>query len=70
MIFSSTVIALLLPEIPLEQASKRLAVTGLVAGHLMHGVVDGVQVQGLGALGQVGLQEVNKWIERLYSLVF
>ena len=29
--------------------------SGFVAGHLMHGVVDGVEVQGLGALGQVGL---------------
>ena len=45
----------LFPEIPLEQASKRLAVTGFVPGHFMHGVMDGVQVQSLGALGQVGL---------------
>ena len=29
--------------------------SGLVAGHFMHGVMDGVQVQRLGALGQVGL---------------
>jgi hypothetical protein len=36
----------------------------------MHGVVDGVQVQGLGALGQVGLHEVNAWAKRLYLLVF
>ena len=28
---------------------------GFVPCHLMHGVVDGVQVQSLGALGQVGL---------------
>ena len=30
--------------------------SGLVPGHLVNGVVDGVQVQGLGALGKVGLQ--------------
>ncbi len=46
---------LLLPEIPLQQALERLAVPGFVAGHFMDRVVDGVQVQGLGALGQVGL---------------
>ena len=60
----------LLPEIPLQQAGESLAVPGFVAGHLVHGVVDGIQVQGLGALGQVGLAAGNKWIERLYSLVF
>ena len=28
---------------------------GLVAGHLVDGVVDGIEVGGLGTLGQVGL---------------
>ena len=42
-------------EIPLQQAFQSLAVPGFVAGHFVDGVVDGVQVQGLGALGQVGL---------------
>ena len=45
----------LLPEVPLQQPREGLAVTGFVAGHFVHGVMDGVQVQGLGALGQVGL---------------
>ena len=31
--------------------------TGLVAGHLMDGVVDGVQVQLLGLLGQLELTQ-------------
>ena len=42
-------------EVTLQQAGESLAVTGLVAGHLMDGVVDGVQVQGLGLLGQLEL---------------
>ena len=46
---------ILLTEISVKQALQRLAVPGLVPCHLMHGVMDGVQVQGLGALGQVGL---------------
>ena len=44
-----------LAEVPLQQALEGLAVTGLVPGHLMHGVVDGVQVQLLGLLGQLEL---------------
>ena len=38
-------------EVTLQQALESLAVAGLVAGHLMYGVVDGVQVQLLGLLG-------------------
>ena len=64
----------LLPEIPLQQPRKRLAVTGFVAGHLMHGVVDGVQVQSLCALGQVGLAlggaVAPDGAEDLISLIF
>ena len=45
----------LLAEVPLQQPRKGLAVTGFVAGHLVDGVVDGVEVEGLGALGEVGL---------------
>src|SRR5699024_9289628 len=45
----------LLTEVTLQQTSEGLAVAGFVAGHLVDGVVDGVQVECLGALGQVGL---------------
>ena len=45
----------LLAEVALEQAFESLAMAGLVTSHLMHGVVDGVQVQGLGQLGQFEL---------------
>ena len=34
----------LLAEVPLEQSRERLAVAGFVARHLMHGVVDRVEV--------------------------
>ena len=44
-----------LTEVTLQQALESLAVAGLVAGHLMDGVVDGVQVQLLGLLGQLKL---------------
>ena len=39
----------LLPEVAVQQTLKGLAVAGLVAGHLVDGVVDGVQVVLLGA---------------------
>ena len=42
-------------EVAVEQALERLAVAGFVAGHLVHGVVDCVEAQLLGALGQGGL---------------
>ena len=42
-------------EVPLQQALQGLAVTGLVPGHLMDGVVDGVQAVLLGAGGQIEL---------------
>ena len=45
----------LLPEVPFQQALERLAVPGFVAGHFMHGVVDGIQVQRLGLLGQLNI---------------
>ena len=44
-----------LAEVALQQAGERLAVTSLIAGHLMHGVVDGIEAGGLGALGEVEL---------------
>ena len=44
-----------LAEVALQQALESLAVAGLVAGHLMDGVVDGVQVELLGLLGQLEL---------------
>ena len=45
----------LLAEIALQEAFKGFSVSRLVAGHFMHGVVDGVQVQLLGLLGQLEL---------------
>ena len=44
-----------LAKVALEQASESLAVAGLVASHLVHGVVDGIEASGLGALGKIGL---------------
>ena len=38
-------------EIPLQQTLECLTVPGLVTGHLVHSVVDGVQTQLLGLLG-------------------
>ena len=46
----------LLAEVAVQQTLERLAVTGFVAGHLVDGVVDGIQAQGLGLLGQLGLR--------------
>ena len=46
---------LLVAEVALEESFEAAAVTGLVAGHFVHGVVDGVEVQLLGALGDAGL---------------
>ena len=48
-------IGFFLAEVALQQALERLAVAGLVAGHLVDGVVDGVQVELLGLLGQLEL---------------
>ena len=48
-------ILLLLAEVALEQAFKSLAVACLIAGHFVDSVVDGVEVQLLGQLGQLGL---------------
>ena len=45
----------LLAEVALEQTCQSLAVTGFVAGHFMHGVVDSIEVQFLGKLGQLEL---------------
>ena len=45
----------LLAEVALQQTLEGAAVTGLIASHFMHGVVDGVQVQFLGQLGQLEL---------------
>ena len=44
-----------LAKVALEQAGESLAVAGLVASHLVHGVVDGIETSGLGALGKIGL---------------
>ena len=45
----------LFAEVAGQQASESLAVTGLVASHLMDGVVDRIQVQSLSLLSQLGL---------------
>ena len=45
----------LLPEVAVQQALEGLAVAGLVAGHFMDGVVDGVQIVLLGQLRQLEL---------------
>ena len=44
-----------LAEVALQQALESLAMPRLVAGHLVDGVVDGVQVELLGLLGQLEL---------------
>ena len=48
-------IGVFLAEVALQQALESLAVAGLVAGHLVDGVVDSIQVQLLGLLGQLEL---------------
>ena len=45
----------ILLEVAVQQALERAAVTGLVAGHFMDGVVDGIQVVLLGQLSQLEL---------------
>ena len=45
----------LLAEVAIEQSGESLAMASLVAGHFMHGVMDGVEVQLLGELGKLGL---------------
>ena len=44
-----------LAKVALEQAGESLAVAGLVASHLVHGIVDGIEASGLGTLGKIGL---------------
>ena len=64
----------LLVEVPLQQAFERLTMAGLVAGHFMHGVVDGIQIQFLGLLGQIelalGSAVAPDGAEGLISLIF
>ena len=45
----------LLAEVALEQTLKGLAVAGLVAGHLVHGVMDRVEIVLLGQLCELEL---------------
>ena len=45
----------LLAEVSLQQALESLAMTSLILGHLVHGVVDGIEVGSLGSLGDVEL---------------
>lgn len=44
-----------LAEVTVQQALQSLAVAGLVASHLVNGVVDGIQVVLLSQLGQLEL---------------
>lgn len=44
-----------LGKVALQQALEGLAVTSLVASHLVDGVVDGIEVGSLGTLGEIGL---------------
>ena len=44
-----------LAEVALQQAFESLAMAGFVAGHFMHGIMDGVQVQFLSQLRQLEL---------------
>ena len=44
-----------LAKVALQQTLKGLAVTGLIASHLVDGVVDGIEVSGLGTLGEISL---------------
>ena len=44
-----------LTEVSLKQTLERLAVSSLIAGHLMHGVMDRVKVGGLCPLGKIKL---------------
>ena len=43
----------LLAEIALQQTGEAGTVTGLVLGHLVDGVVDGIEAGSLGVLGQM-----------------
>ena len=48
-------LSLLSAEVPVQQALQSAAVTGFVLSHLMHGVMNGIQAQLLGLLGQLHL---------------
>ena len=45
----------LLAEVALQQAFESLAMAGFIAGHFMHGDMDGVQIQLLGHQRQIKL---------------
>ena len=48
-----------LAEISLEETLERFAVAGFVASHLMNRIVDGVEAEFLGYLGEFGLAFVR-----------
>ena len=52
---SVEIVTKILAEVPLQQALERLAVSRFVASHFMHGVMDGVEAQFLGLLGNLHL---------------
>ena len=55
-----------LAEVTLQQTLKGLAVAGLIPGHFMDGIVDGVQIQSLGSLSQIRLAGGSA-VFRLYA---
>ena len=48
-------LSFLLAEVAFQQAFESLSMAGFVAGHFMHGVMDGVEVQLLGLQSQLEL---------------
>ena len=60
----------LLAEVAGQQSGESLSMAGLIAGHFMHGVVDGVIAQFLGQLGQfelAGGRAVARHENRLFA---
>ena len=54
-VFEEETAAVPVAEVALEQTGEGFSMSRLIASHFMHGVVDGVQVQLLGQLGQFEL---------------
>ena len=65
----------LFAEIPVQQTLEGFAVSGFVAGHFMHGVVDRVKAERLRLFGEFGLAKrcavfcghVHTWDERNFN---
>ena len=50
-----TCLLFLLAEVPFQQSFERAAMSRFILCHFVHGIVDGVEVQGLGLLGELEL---------------